>query len=482
MLFAVSLLLDPKNPSTVSYASQNFYDQAVVHYLPLVLRHPNRLRHVQAYLMMSMHSLFSPSTEQISLMTSAAMRYCVVSKFHLVESEPEPQTAAAQVDIQMRRRAFWAAYSFDRLACGVLGIPYSIPDDSVTVPLFEDLDDELLVEDPIQYREPLVFTTVSWALHRERLFLIQSEILNVTSRSDFSPDSESFTIWRASVLSKLENWRLKLSKASTSEGRHPVDERLILITYNLSLLLLHKPTKANVCGQTGDWALRASLQIIMIFRKFQSGKKIPHPWLGLINQFSVGITMLYCLWATPPQSRSEAYNSKNIFQAVRCCSNNLAVFAERWEQARDLVDVFELLATEVPLVEDIPANDNHNPRPVKRIRVEIADEILGKLPNVQSVVLNGDTYRMIKEMISDDLPTHVDDQKTPATEAGRGLENSINNRSMLTGHVLPNEPNSSPEYPLFGSYVPEVQSVPHWENISLQSFKFPGNVQGYEPL
>jgi hypothetical protein len=104
----------------------------------------------------------------------------------------------------------------------------------------------------------------------------------------------------------------------------------------------------------------------MIFRKFQSYKTISHPWLGvssdiyieiycadklqLINQFSVGITMLYCLWATPPQSRTDAYNSKNILEAVRGCSNNLAIIA--------VLDVFELLATEVPLVEIVSSLDN----------------------------------------------------------------------------------------------------------------------------
>jgi hypothetical protein len=129
----------------------------------------------------------------------------------------------------------------------------------------------------------------------------------------------------------------------------------------------------------------------MIFRKFQSYKTIPHPWPGvssdiyieihcadklqLINQFSVGITMLYCLWATPPQSRTDAYNSNNILKAVRGCSNNLAIIAERWERSKDLLDVFELLATEVPLMEIISSSDNGPQRAINRVRDAIADEI-----------------------------------------------------------------------------------------------------------
>lgn len=84
--------------------------------------------------------------------------------------------------------------------------------------------------------------------------------------------------------------------------------------------------------------------------------------------------MLYCLWATPPQSRTDAYNLKNILEAVRGCSNKLAIIAERWERAKDLLDVFELLATEVPLVEII-SSDNGSQRAINRVRDEIADEI-----------------------------------------------------------------------------------------------------------
>lgn len=85
--------------------------------------------------MMSTHALFSPSTEQISLMISSAVRYCIVAQFHLAESEPEPVDAAARMEIQMRRRAFWVAYGLDRLACGVLRLPFSISDDNITVPV-----------------------------------------------------------------------------------------------------------------------------------------------------------------------------------------------------------------------------------------------------------------------------------------------------------------------------------------------------------
>lgn len=279
MLFAVSLLLDPKNPLIVSYTSQTFYEQAVNNYLPAVLRQPNHLLHAQAYLMMSCHALFSPSAEQISLMISSAVRYCIVARFHLIESEPEPTDAAARLEIQMRRRVFWVAYGLDRLACGVLRLPFSISDDNITVPLFDDIDDAELLQSPLIPQH--LNTSVSSALHREKCFQIQSEILNVTMRADFSKNFDSLSDWRSYILSKLEHWRSQLPQAADTDTKSPTDERWILIVYNHCLLYLFIPTKWNVRGPAGDWSVRASTQTILIFRKFQGYRTVPHPMLGV---------------------------------------------------------------------------------------------------------------------------------------------------------------------------------------------------------
>ncbi|PCG90473.1 Transcription factor [Penicillium occitanis (nom. inval.)] len=293
MLFAVALLLDPKNPTSVSHTSQNFYDQAVSRYLPLVLKQPSRLLHAQAYLMMSLHAIFSPSTEQIVLMISSTIRYCIIAQFHLAEAEPKPIDDATRIEIQMRRRAFWVAYGLDRLACGVLRIPLSIADDNITVPL--------------------------------------------------------------------------------------------------------------------------------------------------ISQFSVGITILYCLWSTPLKYRSDAYNSKRVMEAIRACSNNILIMAERWERAKDLLDVFEVLATEVPLVETA---DSHGGRAINRISSDAADDICGKLTNVKSMVLNREIIRMIQEMITEDLP-EADDNATIEAFASLGDKVTLdpafsNNNSNTPSYQFPN--------------------------------------------
>ncbi|KAL4960188.1 fungal specific transcription factor domain-containing protein [Aspergillus stella-maris] len=386
---------------------------------------------------MAIHAIFSPSTEQIVLTVSAAVRYCVLSQFHLVEAEPEPRDNEARMEIQMRRRAFWSSYALDRLACGVFRLPYSVADANITVPLFDNIDDSRISEASPISDGPLVHTSVSSTLHRERCLRIQSEILNMTTRSGYSLlDPDFLSTWRLYILSKLENWRSNLQKAADTNSKRPTDERWLQITYNLCLLLLHMPNRVNVRGPAGDWALQASLQTIMIFRKFQGYKTIPHPWLGLVSQFSVGITMLYCLWATPPKFRTNAYNAKSILGATRACSNNLTIIAERWEQAKDLLDVFELLATEVPLVEQPPTSpvQARSGRAIKRIGEETVSDIREKLPAVSLIVLNRDVLGMIEQMIIEDFPH--DDTIVESVPGGQPNPNTNTAGTISTGPIF----------------------------------------------
>lgn len=114
---------------------QKAYDYAVQNFLPVVYRHADELTQIQADLLIAVHALFSPSTEKVSLAVSSAMRRCIVARLHLFEAEPQQTDAAARLKTQLRRRVFWSAYVLDRLASGVLHLPFSISDDNITVPV-----------------------------------------------------------------------------------------------------------------------------------------------------------------------------------------------------------------------------------------------------------------------------------------------------------------------------------------------------------
>ena len=56
-----------------------------------------------------------------------------MAQFHLAEAEPKNEEAKSEIDL--RRRVFWLAYGLDRLVCGIFRLPFSVPDDQITVPV-----------------------------------------------------------------------------------------------------------------------------------------------------------------------------------------------------------------------------------------------------------------------------------------------------------------------------------------------------------
>jgi hypothetical protein len=113
---------------------------------------------------------------------------------------------------------------------------------------------------------------------------------------------------------------------------------------------------------------------------------------------------------------------------IRACSNILAIMADRWESSKDLRDVFELLATEIPMVENVPSNYQHciSERAIKSIGNDTVLEIRSKLPHVRSVVINREILRMIEEMITEDLPSVKDSSVGIVLDIGnQGLTQTI---------------------------------------------------------
>jgi hypothetical protein len=117
----------------------------------------------------------------------------------------------------------------------------------------------------------------------------------------------------------------------------------------------------------------------------------------LIVQFQSGITLLYCFWATPPKHRTDNYHSPDVSNALRACSNILAIMADRWPKADCLRDVFELLTREIPLI-------NHPTRPRTRVSERSATAIREKLPQVRTMVVHRSILRMLDEMVSEEFP------------------------------------------------------------------------------
>ncbi|KAF4424651.1 Pyrimidine pathway regulatory protein 1 [Colletotrichum fructicola Nara gc5] len=413
MIISIGLLLD-KSPTTSDgtsvrhhHSHQSFYRTAVTKYLSHVFAQPDRLLHIQAYLLLAMHAIYSPSTERIISIASATMRYCVMAQLHRADAEPPPLSVAAKIDTQMRRRVFWSAYTLDRAVGTMFDLPFSVPDYQITVKMYANVDDADLAArcaasfpaDPDTGRR---LTGVSAALHVVYCRQIQSEILNTTLHRDFDTHFDRASHWRLRVLEKLDRWRALCHRYSDTSSplRNFTSSEWLHMIYNYSLAMLYQPTKATAAGPAGDWTVKSCVQACLIFRRFQRETPITELWLGLVAQFKCGVALLYCFFATPPHLRTAAYELPDASEAVRACSIVLSILAERWPQSKCLRDAFDTLAREVPLFEPKLA-DAAAPRKMRR---ESADALMAAMPQLEVIVVHRNTLRMIREMAQEEFP------------------------------------------------------------------------------
>ncbi|KAJ5122226.1 hypothetical protein N7526_009163 [Penicillium atrosanguineum] len=353
MVHAVSILLTPQVSQNDIVTSQSLYN-AAMKYAPFVFSQPDPILHAQAYLLLTLHALHSPSSQMIINMVSITMRHCAINNLHRAECERQARFPEFSREQQIRRRVFWSAYALDRLISWIYYIPNNLPDEHITVEMFSTVEDASLHDDTADISQPPPElpqrTRLSPTLHLIRCRGIQSRILNTMMRSDFHKINATST-WREHMLEELESWRTHIKRLSHSTNRGYLSDRWVGMAYNYTVLILFQPNKTNALAGFGDRSVQACAQIALTFRAFQKDRQTAQLWPGLLSQFAIGVTLLYCFWATPPSYRTPTYRLPEVSEALRACSTALAILSERWAQAEPLRDVFDILAREIPIHE-----------------------------------------------------------------------------------------------------------------------------------
>jgi hypothetical protein len=287
LVYATSLIL-LRWPSIDRFDAHMFYRNGIS-LLPSVLEKPDKVLHIQAFLLLAMRALHQSSTERIISLASTTIRYCVQQQLHLSDTEPPPLEPAVRLQNQIRRRCFWCAYTLDRLVMFSFDLPPSIPDSMITVQTFANIDDKDLLQvaantaPGIPLADETLYTCVSPALHILQCRRIQSEISTITLRWDYNEHYESSPEWRIRILAELENYKSRVQSSSRPQSKGYNSQRWLAMIYHYTLLMLYRPTKQSVVGPAGDWSVQASCQACLIFRKSQMEKQIAQPWLGVCS-------------------------------------------------------------------------------------------------------------------------------------------------------------------------------------------------------
>ncbi len=126
---ALSRSLDPT--AELRMSSEAFYVEAAKHMEAVY--EDNTYTGLQAILLCCYYSMLNPTRGSIWFLVGLASRTCVDHGFHHETAEQAESVGALELD--MRRRLFWATYNLDRLLSHALGRPPSIPDGHISVPV-----------------------------------------------------------------------------------------------------------------------------------------------------------------------------------------------------------------------------------------------------------------------------------------------------------------------------------------------------------
>lgn len=267
-----------------SVLAQKLHATATTTYLQQLKANSNPLRRAQGLLLLTIYYLHMPSQENIISLSSSTIRFCIMSQFHLVETEPQMVTRDDYVEIQLRRRVFWCAYAIDRAVCATFDFPCSIPDNNITAPMFANLDDDPLLTtwdsshaSPERERlrsAPATNYSLTPVLHVIASRQIESEMQEMMLRKNFAPDSAEAFHWRSEILTKLQNWN-RVSKGTPEPFQKGyVSLRWLEMIYFYHIILLFRPTKAMALGIAGEWTVHSCCQAIILFRRFQMARRL----------------------------------------------------------------------------------------------------------------------------------------------------------------------------------------------------------------
>lgn len=226
------------------------------------------------------------------------MRYCVISKLHLNMNEPEVRDSPSLLENQIRRRVFWSAYAIDRLVSWIYHIPCCLPDENIQTKLFANLsDDEIKAWTPTPQSGKDVEsvprrTQVSSSLQLIGARRIQSRILHIMMRADYEENFASRHDWRLHMLEDLDQWKMQLKPHSDLQPKGYTSEGWVGMTYNYTVLLLHRPTKENVNGIVGEKCVQACVELISVYRQYQKSRQTAQLWPGVSSHSS------HAFWST----------------------------------------------------------------------------------------------------------------------------------------------------------------------------------------
>lgn len=337
-------------PSSVA---QGHYLAASRHY-QAVINSPDRLEALQGILLNAVYSIMRPTVPSIWYVLGSAMRLAVDLGLHSERRKTtwdHTQSNNDPIRQDFKRRLFWCTYAMDRQICVYLGRPFGIPEASIRVELFSELDDTLISKENIPKSCDFSLEHSSNAPSYKHISLcfiklrqIQGEVESVLyEKEDYPRRFMSLDEWKSYIILKLDEWHNRLPR-SPEIGNCNFNGTFFDLNYHQTRLLIYgmSPLIPVPSEESYHFILDSGSQIIQLYQELFLARSLNYTWAAVHNLFVAGSSYLYALYHS--RAIRNGTEISNIEENVKACHEVLGSFIQFCSGALECQNMFELLS------------------------------------------------------------------------------------------------------------------------------------------
>ncbi|WWD22211.1 hypothetical protein CI109_106702 [Kwoniella shandongensis] len=339
VLALAAAALTPRSPlyHALKPLATTFWNAAQT-YLGTALAHLSISR-LQILLAHLRYLMFNPGGMSVWDLSGMAVRTAIDLGLHNEPAGFNQRQARGPLELDMRRRLFWVAYSTDRMLCLLLGRPTAISDTWISSSFPLPYDDELITADALLPgpTSPIKATV----LHHFRVRLIQSEI----HERLYSPNSPCPSRdWFEHIAQKLKEWTDNCPPTTGFISREWLE-----INVSLTQVQLYRPSPANPNPGREDLekAFAAAGELMRVYRVWQRAGQVNSLWLASYQLFIAGLTYLNSLWQAHRAGWSIVPSMVDALLHVQMCSNTMEAIAVSTPETANLRDAFETVSEQI---------------------------------------------------------------------------------------------------------------------------------------
>ncbi|CDO91928.1 unnamed protein product [Kluyveromyces dobzhanskii CBS 2104] len=308
--------------------SEHFAYMAMKIFCPVM--YLQNLETIKSLLLLGIYSFFEPKGVCSWTVSGLIMRLCIGFGLNRALTPKKLKTMSV-IDVEMRYRAFWAFYSFERLVATSLGRVSCLSDDDISVPLPRPLFEE--------EKDDIEVTNMMIALRRIGGRIYRKVHSVGAARRKLTIEEKKAVIdglrEELDDLYKIESTKIQNAKKETNNITFHHSDAWISMRYYQLQIMLYRPSalvpKPTMDSLTilGDACLRSLKYTYSLYQR----KLLPLNWITLFRVLTICNTMLYCLC----QWSIDIIESKI---EIHQCIEVLRHFGAKWVFAAKCADVF----------------------------------------------------------------------------------------------------------------------------------------------